>query len=192
MMRRSICRKGRLRSSRTYEGPVEPRGSGGITNIFSYKNFTISWLITTKFDYKIRLNSIFRSSYSDFASLPGELADRWVVPGDELNTNIPAILETENPFDEAGNRYQLYNFSQLRVADGFHLRLKNVRLGYSAPRPFASKLGLSRLSLNLEAQNLALLYSDSRLNGQDPEFFNTGGVALPQPRLVTLSINLGL
>jgi hypothetical protein len=38
---------------------------------------------------------------------------------------------------------------------------------------------------------MALLYSDRKLNGQDPEFFASGGVALPQPRQFTLSLNVG-
>ena len=38
------------------------------------------------------------------------------------------------------------------------------------------------------ASNLWLIYADKKLNGQDPEFFQSGGVALPIPRQVTFSI----
>ena len=53
------------------------------------------------------------------------------------------------------------------------------------------KIGATNAQLSVEAQNLMLLYSDDKLNGQDPEFFSAGGVALPQPRLITTSIILG-
>ena len=53
-------------------------------------------------------------------------------------------------------------------------------------------LHLGSLSLKLQATNLFLLYSDSKLNGQDPEFFNTGGVAVPMPKQFTLSLKIGL
>jgi hypothetical protein len=42
------------------------------------------------------------------------------------------------------------------------------------------------------ANNLWLIYADKRLNGQDPEFFSSGGVAMPIPRQLTLSLKVGL
>ena len=41
-------------------------------------------------------------------------------------------------------------------------------------------------------RNLFLIYADKKLNGQDPEFFNTGGVAAPTPKQFTLTLRLGL
>jgi len=37
-----------------------------------------------------------------------------------------------------------------------------------------------------------VIYADKKLNGQDPEFFNTGGVASPVPKQFTLTLRLGL
>jgi hypothetical protein len=36
-----------------------------------------------------------------------------------------------------------------------------------------------------------MIYSDSKLHGQDPEFFNAGGVALPINKQATLSLRVG-
>ena len=47
-------------------------------------------------------------------------------------------------------------------------------------------------SVSVTGNNLWLIYSDSRLHGQDPEFFTTGGVALPVNKQITLSLKLGL
>ncbi|MCV9386331.1 SusC/RagA family TonB-linked outer membrane protein [Reichenbachiella ulvae] len=176
-----------------YEGSAEPRGGGGFSNVFRYKGISLNVLLTYKFDYKIRLNNGFRSSYSDFVSLPAELQDRWMVPGDEEETNVPVILTDRQVRVGADvQAYSLYNQSDVRVANGDYVRLKSVRLGYQIPPKWTEKARLRTASVSLEGQNLWLIYSDSRLNGQDPEFFNSGGVALPQPRMITFSLNLGL
>ncbi|MTI39860.1 SusC/RagA family TonB-linked outer membrane protein [Fulvivirga lutimaris] len=182
-----------LRETLQFEGSTEPLGSGGFTNTFNYKNFTFSFLISFKYGYKIRLNDAIFSTYTDFDALPAELANRWIVPGDEEITNIPVILD-RGIAQSNGNivqAYELYNKSTVRVADGDYARLKNVRLSYALPASLLKKVGIRSAACSIEGQNLALLYSDDALNGQDPEFFTTGGVALPQPKLITLSLNLG-
>ena len=39
--------------------------------------------------------------------------------------------------------------------------------------------------------NLCLLYADKKLNGQDPEFINSGGVASPITKQFTATLRLG-
>ncbi len=177
-----------------YEGPAEPRGAGGFGNIFNYKNFSLNIFLSFKFDYKIRLDDAFYPRYTDFNSLSKSFINRWVVPGDEQITNVPVILDKQ--IVEGGNAdllsaYDLYNKSTVRVADGDYIRLKSVRLSYNIPGKWYQKIGATNAQLSVEGQNLWLLYSDDKLNGQDPEFFSAGGVALPQPRLITTSIILG-
>ena len=41
----------------------------------------------------------------------------------------------------------------------------------------------------MTASNLWLVYSDSKLNGQDPEFVQSGGVAMPTPKQITFKIS---
>ncbi|MGK7395766.1 MAG: SusC/RagA family TonB-linked outer membrane protein [Candidatus Cyclobacteriaceae bacterium M3_2C_046] len=183
-----------LRDILDYEGPAEPMGAGGLTNNFSYKNFSLSVLLSYKFGYVIRLDDSFSPRYTDFNSFSRDFINRWVVPGDEEVTDVPVILDREvvngnNP--NLLNAYDLYNKSTVRIADGDYLRLRTVRLSYSLPGNIASKIGMNTAQISVEGLNLALLYSDDRLNGQDPEFFASGGVALPQPRQITVALNLG-
>lgn len=177
----------------TYEGPTQPRGAGGFSNTFKYAGFTLSANVSFKFDYKIRLNSNFASTYTDFNSLPGELINRWAIPGDENVTNVPAILEDRINRNILGNdnAYQLYNNSSLRVVDGTYARMRSIALGYSIPSDYAKRLGVTSANIRLQGENLFLLYSDKGLNGQDPEFFNSGGAALPVPKTVSVSLNVG-
>lgn len=178
----------------TYEGPAEPRGAGGFSNIFTYKGFSLNIFLSFKFDYKIRLDDAFSPRYTDFSSLSKSFVNRWIVPGDEQYTTIPVILdqtalERDNPDFQVA--YDLYNKSTARIADGTYVRLKNVALSYNLPGNWISKIGANSARISVEGQNLMLLYSDEALNGQDPEFFSAGGVALPQPRLITTSIAIG-
>lgn len=125
---------------------------------------------------------------------PKEFKNRWVNSGEEKYTTIPVIADKRmNTQDTHLSRaYNAYNFSSERVAKGDFIRMKEISLSYDFPKQWMSHLGLSTASLKLQATNLFLIYSDDKLNGQDPEFFNTGGVAVPMPKQFTLTLRLGI
>ena len=176
-----------------YEGPVDPIVTGGWFNSVRYRNFSLSGLVTYSAGNKIRLNPAFQNSYTDLNATPYDFLNRWILPGDEENTNIPSILDRLEEAELGGTYpYNSYNYSTARVVDGDFVRLKQVSLTYSLPANRVSALGLSNLSFSLVANNLWLIYADERLNGQDPEFFGSGGVAMPIPRQFTLSLKIGL
>lgn len=70
--------------------------------------------------------------------------------------------------------------------------LSQISLSYDLPKKWIEPLKISNLGLKLQATNLFLLYADDKLNGQDPEFFNTGGVAVPMAKQFTFTIRLGI
>jgi hypothetical protein len=156
---------------------------------------SLNIFLSCKFDYKIRLDDAFSPRYTDYSSLSKSFVNRWEVPGDENYTNIPVILDKNTVEDGSKSdllsAYDLYNKSTVRVADGTYVRLKTIRLSYVIGNNVLKKIGASTAQFSVECQNLALLYSDKKLNGQDPEFFSAGGVALPQPRLITTAITIG-
>jgi TonB-linked SusC/RagA family outer membrane protein len=181
------------------EGPIDPTLTGGLGNTFRYKNLTLNVFFTYSFGNKLRLDPIFSSSYSDLSAMPKEFSNRWVLPGDENRTTVPVIASYRqsktHPYDsdyDIRYAYSAYNYSTERVADGGFVRLKDVSLAYDVPAQLISTIGIKTLSLKLQATNLFLLYADKKLNGQDPEFYNTGGVASPVPRQVTFTLSLGL
>jgi hypothetical protein len=183
-----------LREILKYEGPAEPRGAGGLTNTFNYKNFSLNIFLSFKFDYKIRLDDAYNPLYTDFSSLTKNFINRWVVPGDEDITDVPVVLPIDNYVinnPDLLSAYDLYNKSTARVADGTYVRLKTVRLSYTFPGSWIRKIRATNAQISVEGQNLSLLYADKKLNGQDPEFFSSGGVALPQPKLITTAITIG-
>lgn len=176
-----------------YEGPVDPPFNGGFSNSFHYKAFSANIFITYQAGNKIRLYPAFKTYYSDLDAMPKEFNDRWVLPGDELLTNTPSILEAfEAAQLNAAYPYNNYNYSTQRVAKGDFIRLKTVSLSYQLPAKAIQSIGLNSLSLTASAANLWLIYSDKKLKGQDPEFFNSGGVAQPLQKQITLSVKVGL
>jgi hypothetical protein len=178
-----------------YEGPVDPTIVGGFTNTFAYNNFSLVVHISYQAGNKIRLNPVFRSEYSDLDALPNDFRNRWVLPGDESVTTVPSISNFFYVYQENGANvypYNNYNYSTARVVDGSFVRLKSVTLQYALPAGFIKRTPFSSASINVVGTNLWLIYADPALHGQDPEFFNAGGVALPINRQATLSLRIGL
>lgn len=177
-----------------YEGPVDPTIVGGFTNTFSYKNFSLGFHISYQAGNKIRLHNVFKTEYSDLDALPNSFKNRWSLPGDENITNIPSIADSYEVFNLNNSNvypYNNYNYSTVRVVDGSFVRLKSVTLQYALPNALLQGTPVKTASVNLVGMNLLLLYSDPDLHGQDPEFFNAGGVALPINRQATLSLRVG-
>ena len=177
-----------------YSGSADPTDMGSLGNIFTYKNFRLNVFITYSWGNVIRMDPVFRKSYSDLSSMPKEYRNRWVIPGDEKYTDIPTIASVRQSKNDSnlGIAYNSYNYSTARIADGDFIRMKEISLSYDFPKSLISNWKLSNLSLKLQATNLFLIYADKKLNGQDPEFFNTGGVAAPVPKQFTLTLRVGL
>ena len=177
-----------------YEGPSDPTITGGFGNLFSYKSWHLNVFLTYSFGNVVRLDPVFSSVYSDMTAMPKEFKNRWTLPGDENYTNIPVIASTRqvqnNKYISYG--YNAYNYSTERIADGGFIRLKEVSLSYDIPKSWTEALRISNAQLKIQGTNLLLLYADKKLNGQDPEFCNSGGVATPRPKQFTLTIRLGI
>ena len=177
-----------------YSGSVDPTDMGSFGNVFQWKGLKLNVFITYSFGNVVRLNPVFKSYYSDLTAMPREFKNRWMVTGDEKKTNIPTILSQRMYHDNnnLSRAYSAYNYSTARIAKGDFIRMKEISLTYDFPKKLISKLKFQSLSVKFQATNLFLIYADKKLNGQDPEFFNTGGVAAPVPRQFTLTIRIGL
>ncbi len=177
-----------------YEGPVDPTISGGFGNMFGWKGFHLNVFMTYAGGNKLRLSPDFSASYSDMSAMPKEFKNRWVMPGDEAYTTIPVIASRRQVYADpyVGRAYSAYNYSTARIARGDFIRLKEVSLTYDLPQSFIRHLRLTSASVKLAATNICLLYADKKLNGQDPEYFNSGGVASPNPKQLTFTLRFGL
>ena len=177
-----------------YEGPTDPTVTGSFGNVFQYKGLKLNVFITYAFGNVVRLDPVFSRRYSDLDALPKEFVNRWTQAGDEAFTNIPVIADKRMDENDSYLRraYNAYNYSTERIAKGDFIRMKEISLSYDFPKSFIAPLKLNNLSVKLQATNLFLIYADKKLNGQDPEFFNTGGVAAPMPKQFTMTLKLGI
>ena len=162
---------------------------------------------------KIRLAPAFKTSYSELDAMSSVFFDRWMQPGDEKYTNVPSIVDvlTADGF-KSKYPYNSYNYSTERVAKGDFIRLKTISLTYKVPKHYLQRTKVlsdvsltvvfpsgvcfiepadELVSLTVAGSNLWLIYADKKLNGQDPEFYNTGGVAQPLSRQFTIALNIG-
>ena len=177
-----------------YSGTADPTDFGSFGNTFQWKGLKLNVFFTYSFGNVVRLDPVFARSYSDLDAMPKEFNNRWVVPGDEKVTDIPVISSRMQNYNDSNlsYAYNAYNYSSARIAKGDFIRLKEVSLSYDFPKKWVSAMKMNSLSLKVQGTNLALLYADKKLNGQDPEFFNTGGVATPLPKQFTVTLRIGL
>lgn len=136
------------------KGTGVPLLTGSLRNSFFYNNIDLSFNILWKSGYYFRRNSIFYQSF--FSSLLGhrDFTNRWIEPGDELRTMVPAI-----PDSPSSTQDNVYRYSEALIEKGDHIRLHDVHLGYK----------FRQLYLQVYGRNLGIIWRANR-NNLDPDY----------------------
>ena len=182
-----------------YSGTLIPTDKGSFSNTFNYKGLSFGIVFTYSWGNVVRLrdvSSIYSGLYSDVTTLPNELKNRWQFAGDEKKTNIPAIYTSAQEYNYdyknlTEHAYRAYDYSDVRIAKGDFIRLKEISLAYDFDKETLRDMKIKRLSFKLQGTNLFLLYADKKLNGADPEF-SASSSFIPTPKQLTFSIRVGL
>ena len=181
-----------------YSGQSEPDFSGGFNTRLRWKDFNIGIDFAVALGAKKRLPNPYSTfTYGKmpdiFSNLSKELNNRWKEPGDEKHTNIPSLYTSVRdlynlnlPNGLYDNIYSMWAQSDIRVADASFLRCTQVTLSYNVPRTLCQKIGLARIQLSANINNLFVIASDD-WKGYDPEL----GYSI-QPRIYSLGLSLGL
>ncbi len=184
----------------TYTTVLEASGKrdadiqGSLTNTFRYKNWHASFCLGYSLGAKTRLFAMYGSaasggvySYDIYSekNYSRDYMDRWQKAGDELTTNIPAIISTSSDayykysrlwtsysgmddFQEiADNYWDMYDYSNIRVVSADYLKLQSISVTYELPRKSLDYIGMERLAFTLSAYNLFTI-CDPALKGQTP------------------------
>ena len=144
-------------NDRTMIGRGLPIHTGGFTNDFEYKGFDLSIFFQWSYGNDIlNANRLFFENVNNSRNLNqyASYANRWT---------------PENPMSDipvAKNSSSNKVVSSRVVEDGSFLRLKTVTLGYTLPKKWIMKSGISHARLYVAAQNLWTLTDYS---GYDPE-----------------------
>jgi len=171
---------------KTIIGDANPDFTYGLTNNFSYKQFTFSF-----FFQGVQGNQIFNASrivtegmYYPVNQL-STVMNRWENPGDI----------TDMPKSDKDNLMHNSDVSSRYVENGSYLRLKSATLGYDLPKSLCNKLRAQKLYVYVTGENLLTF---TKYTGFDPEVSAFGvGVApgvdfgsYPQSKSFIFGLNL--
>ncbi|TKB98639.1 SusC/RagA family TonB-linked outer membrane protein [Pedobacter cryophilus] len=164
-------------SDLVYHGSAIPLWNGAFTNRFAYKRWDLEVALHFKFAYFFRREALSYSSlYNNWEGHP-EFAQRWLAPGDEVNTNVPSLV-----YPASISRDIFYAGAQIQVEQGDHARIQYVNMAYKIPLKQAP---ISQLQVYANMANLGILWRAND-KGIDPEYRYSN--SLPPMR----SLSLGL
>ncbi len=165
-------------------GKHDPAIEGGLTNFIKWKfidfNFTLTYKLGGEsYDYALWLHDN-GGTYALSGAIPSyyKLEDMWKKPGD--NAKLPKF--------QAGYGKRVTSSRWLMPND--YLRVKNLTLGFSAPKQFIQKLGLTKARLYFSANNLLTWKSEDLF--VDPETPANGLSTFEMPALRTYTFGIEL
>ena len=187
-------------------GSIFPKLTGGFDTQVRYKDFSLSMNFTYSIGSVARIPNYYADNthYIDpLSNLSTDWLKCWNKPGDQ--TIYPAPYNSTaltNYFGtEAGAAYdtydatikgkmiypyEMYNYSNIRVAKADFLKLKLVSLSYNFPKKMLQPLNVNSLMLRFQVTNLFTI-ADKKWNGLDPE---TNGANIPALPTFSLGVNV--
>lgn len=163
---------------------VNPKISGGFTNIMNYKWFDLSFTFTYSlggysFDKAgTYIENGTANIYNAKYNLPIYALDRWQEPGDV--TNVPRFVYGEAAGPSNSSRY---------VHSTDHIRLKSLTLGYTLPDTWTRKLMINKARVYFSGSNLLTW---AKWDQYDPETPVNGEVLCEAPNMRTFSFGVQL
>ncbi|WP_259016550.1 SusC/RagA family TonB-linked outer membrane protein [Emticicia fluvialis] len=182
-------------------GNIQPDFTGGITNNFSYKRLSLSFLIDVK------KGGDFFDEGTGTARWTGQYAETGI--GREegiIGKGVKNIGSAESPQyvpnDVIVAANQLYGYNNPRryheaaIFDGSYIKLREVSIGIRLPESILKKARIQNAKLSLVGRNLAILFKNSP--HIDPEVDRFGGNSqgfaygeLPSSRSLGFNLSLG-
>lgn len=168
-------------------GSASPDFTGGMSNTFSYKNFTLF-----AFFNFVSGNQIYHASRGLFDSdgayytynsmVLAEGWRRWQKPGD-IATHPKPVFGGNLNSNQASSRY---------LEDGSYLRLRNVTFSYDLPTDFLSRIKVVHAKVFISGDNLITF---SKFSGMDPEVGlgaggGTSSIKYPISRKILFGVNV--
>ncbi|WP_188927570.1 SusC/RagA family TonB-linked outer membrane protein [Dyadobacter endophyticus] len=164
-------------NSLVYHGSSRPLVFGGLRNTVSWRNWSLSANIGYRLAYYVRLPSVLYSQVLTGVTAHGDFSKRWKQPGDELLTHVPSMPASTNT-----NRDLFYTGSQDLVERADHLRLQDIRAGYSW-NAVSSGSFIRDFEIYAYAANLGVIWKEMK-GSLDPDFVDT----TPPQRSISLGI----
>jgi TonB-linked SusC/RagA family outer membrane protein len=166
-----------------YNGSSIPTMTGGITNTFRYKGFSLSALLVYQLGGKV-----YDGAYSALMSSGGygsakstDILRRWRTPGDI--TDVPRMdAGRTSDFDAASDRW---------LIDASYLNIRTVTLSYGLPSAIAKKAFLESASVYVSAENFFIRSRRQGMNVQQ-NFGGTTGNVFSSAKSIVLGVSFTL
>tara|TARA_R110001606_G_scaffold82341_3_gene188929 strand:- start:3490 stop:6933 length:3444 start_codon:yes stop_codon:yes gene_type:complete len=139
-------------------GQAAPDWTAGLQNTFVYKAFDLSIFATARYGQMIEGELLGFMSYGT-PNLPDNY-NYWTPTNPTNDFPRPYINRSTN----ASQPIQALN-----NLDGSYFKIKNITLGYTVPKQFTNKIGLSNLRLYGTVYNSLIIAKSHLLKGLDPE-----------------------
>lgn len=156
---------------------------GAIRNDFAYRNFSLSVNITWKSGFHFRRKSIEYNLLLNRGIGHTDYEKRWMKPGDELLTYVPAFSDEVNV-----TRDNMYTYSDRLVEKGDNIRLQDLKFSYNIRGNQLGIKGINSVQFNVYAKNLGVIWRAANTH-LDPDYPNA---SYPQPRTVALGVQVQL
>ena len=146
-------------------GSATPVNFGSFRNTFHYGGFSLSANIRYELGYYFRnpLAINYLGVFNGGSYLSPEFDQRWQKPGDELHTNVPALI-----YPNVSSSDFVYDNANINVLKGDNIRLQEINLGYTFKKP---SWQLKTVTIYGDIQNLGILWRANKL-GLDPDVYD--------------------
>lgn len=161
---------------------VNPKVSGGLTNMLNYKWLDLSFTLTYSLGgYSFDKTGTYIENggdkiYNSRYNLPAYAIDRWQEPGDV--TDVPRFVYGEAAGPQNSSRY---------IHSTNHLRLKNLTLGFTLPSAWTHKAMIDKARIYFSGSNLLTW---AKWKQYDPETPVNGEVFCEAPPMRTFNFGV--
>jgi TonB-linked SusC/RagA family outer membrane protein len=171
----------------SYIGTSQPPFSGGLSNTFTYKGFSLGFNAIFNLGHKMRRDvgnyftgrligtnvlSLNAGRYTSAINLnQGNVNaifnERWRQPGDENFTNVPSYVSSTS-VSTSRRDIGYYVNGDLNVLDASYIKMRDITLSYSLPKSLVKTLNAGSVTFRMQVSNLMLWKANKY--GIDPEF----------------------
>lgn len=158
-----------------------PDVTGGIQSDLSYKNWSLSFLLSYSLGGKLYNGDkvSLMGQYSTGSGWSSDMLGRWTP--ENPDTDIPRLTtQPSSSWTSTSSRF---------LVDRSYARLKNVTLSYSLPKSLLKKISFKDASLYLQAENLLTFCGQQ---GLDPEQTVGGTTYYRYPAMKTISFGINV
>ncbi|WP_339921828.1 TonB-dependent receptor [uncultured Cyclobacterium sp.] len=164
-------------------GNTIPKYTFGLTPSVNYKGFDLSTVIMGIAGASVYTQNAWTQPLGiSGGTITEKWRDAWTV--DNMSTTVPRISISDTWRSEASSYW---------VSDISFVKLRNIQLGYTFSSALTERLGLQKLYVYGNAQNVGSLVSKD-YEGFDPErnTFDSGDNFYPLPKIISLGVNINL